>query len=99
MVSSKSPILFTIFLDKLISRLTHAGIGYHFSHHFVGIHCYADDIVLLAPSLNALCIQLSICEQFLKVYHLQFNSAKTQLICFTHSRLTTLPSGGFTFLW
>ena len=62
-----------------------------FSHHFVvGILSYADDIVLLAPSLNAHRIQLSICEQSSKDYHLQFNSVKTQLIFFTYSRLTTL---------
>ena len=53
-------------------------------------------MVLLAPSLNAYRIQLFICKQFLKEYHLYFNSAKTQLI-FTCSHFTTLPSGAVHF--
>ena len=37
-----SPIIFTVYLDELISKLSSAGIGCHFDH-FAGILCYADD--------------------------------------------------------
>ena len=59
-----SPILFTVYLDELISKLSEADIGCHFDHYFAGILCYADDIVLLSPSPSALRLQLQTCEIF-----------------------------------
>ena len=54
----------------------------YFDHHFCGAFCYADDIVLLAPSPAALRHLLASCEQFSSEFHLAFNASKTQLICF-----------------
>ena len=48
------PILFTIYLDKLIVRLSKLGVGCHFGRHFIGCLCYADDIALIAPSPSSL---------------------------------------------
>ena len=47
-----SPILFSLYLDQLISRLRHIGMGCHMNGLFTGvyIYIYADDITLLAPS-------------------------------------------------
>ena len=77
-----SPILFTIYIDELLKRLLQSGIGYYFDHHFCGAFCYADDIVLLAPSPAALRHLLASCEQFSSEFHLVFNASKTQPICF-----------------
>ena len=44
--------------------------------------CYADDLVLLAPSVSALRMMLSICGTFALSHGLKFNSQKTQLIRF-----------------
>ena len=59
-----SPILFTVYLDELLQRLTALGIGCHVGHHYVGSTCYADDIALLAPSSSALRVLLRECEIF-----------------------------------
>ena len=80
-----SPILFTVYLDELLQRLTSLDIGCHVGHHYVGSLCYADDIALLAPSPSALRILLRECELFATEHNLQFNAAKTQLICFRSS--------------
>ena len=46
-----SPILFTLYIDKLLSRLNHAHIGCHMNNIFAGALSYADDITLLCPSI------------------------------------------------
>ena len=59
-----SPILFTDYIDKLLSRLRESGVGCHIDDVFAVAFCYADDIVLLAPSLDALPHIISICEDY-----------------------------------
>ena len=48
-----SLILFTVYIDELLQRLSKLGIGCHFGHHFVGSLCYADDLSLLSPSFGS----------------------------------------------
>ena len=48
-----SPVLFALYMDVLIRRLRHAGFGCHLLNEFYGCILYADDILLLAHSLNA----------------------------------------------
>ena len=91
-----SPVLFTVYLDELLQRLSHLDIGCHIGHHYVGSVCYADDIALLAPSHSALRILLRECESFAADYNLLFNAAKTQLICF-RSSIKVKGSGKFIF--
>ena len=49
-----SPILFTVYLDNLLSSLKSLGIGCHWDRLFVGAVSYADNIALLAASPSAL---------------------------------------------
>ena len=42
-----SPILFTLYIDKLWIRLKHAHIGCHMNNIFTGVLSYADDITLM----------------------------------------------------
>ena len=77
-----SPVLFTIYMDELLLQLKHNAIGCHWDHLFAGALCYADDLILLAPSLSALRLMLSSCESFSISHGLKFNASKTQLIRF-----------------
>ena len=77
-----SPILFTIYLDDLLTSLKSLGVGCHWDGLFVGAVCYADDIALLAPSPSALRLMLKHCEEFAISRGLSFNASKTQLIRF-----------------
>ena len=58
---------------------------------FAGCLCYVDDIVLLALCQSALRIMLKICCDFASNHGLEFNSSKSQLICFRKSSRCTHP--------
>ena len=80
-----SPILFTLYIDDLLVDLSKLGVGCFWDSMFAGALCYADDLVLLAPSPSALRIMLRCCENFSLLRGLRFNSSKTQLIRFSSS--------------
>ena len=74
-----SPLLFAVYIDELLIRLERLRTGCYSGCFFAGALCYADDIVLLAPSPSALRILLSECECFSRDSELNFNTSKTQL--------------------
>ena len=49
-----SPILFSLYLDKLLFELCQLVIGCHINGLFAGAFIYADDITIIAPSCYAL---------------------------------------------
>ena len=51
-------------------------------HHFTGALAYADDLTLMAPSLNALQKMLKACEQFSAKFDVKFNSSKSSLLLY-----------------
>ena len=73
-----SPVLFTVYLDGLIDQLRKKVIGCHFNGHFVGCFIYADDIILLAPSRDALNNMLDVCWEYAEAYDILFNATKTK---------------------
>jgi len=80
-----SPILFAIYVDDLLEDLSKLDFGCYWDSLFAGSVCYADDLVLLAPSPSALRIMLYCCEDFATDRSLRFNPSKIQLIRFSHS--------------
>ena len=79
--------MFTIYIDDLLDDLSSLGVGCFWDSLYAGALCYADDLVLLAPSPSALRIMLRSCEDFASVRGLRFNASKIQLI-----RFSSLPS-------
>ena len=77
-----SPVLFAVYLDGLLQKLSQIGVGCYWGAHFVGAVCYADDIALLALCPSALRIMLTTCEEFAPSHGLKLNAEKTQLIRF-----------------
>lgn len=73
-----SPVLFCIYLDDLLIRLSKAGIGCFLGPVFVGALAYADDIVLVAPTASAMRSMLDICDHYAHDYHILFNARKTK---------------------
>ena len=76
-----SLILFTNYIDKLLTRLRESGVGCHIDGVFAGAFGYADDTVLLAPSLDALRHIIGICEDYAQEFHILFNPSKSKLMC------------------
>jgi hypothetical protein len=77
-----SPVLFCVYFDTLVTSLANTGLGCHIGSFFVGALAYADDLVLLAPSANAMRRMLRICEDYAVQFNVVFNGSKSKcLIC------------------
>ena len=77
-----SPVLFCVYMDGLLNNLSRAGIGCYMSENYVGALAYADDIVLLAPTPNAMKRMLAICDGFAVEHDVMFNASKSKCIYF-----------------
>ncbi len=77
-----SPLLFNIYLDVLLARLKDSKVGCHFGNTYIGSLAYADDVVLLCPTLSALKDMLHICEEYSKDFNISFNACKSKLIVY-----------------
>ena len=69
-----SPSLFSLYMDELLVKLRKLGVGCHISGVFFGAALYADDLVLLAPSRNALQKMLELCDSYAKDHNLVFST-------------------------
>ena len=77
-----SPILFAIYIDELFCRLQKSGFGCYIGNLFAGCFGYANDITLLAPSICALKLMMSIVDEYGLEYCVLFNPDKCQLISY-----------------
>jgi hypothetical protein len=73
-----SPVLFCIYIDNLLIKLSQAGVGCYIGRQFVVALAYADDIVLVAPTPTAMRKLLSICSAFAVEYDIRFNATKSK---------------------
>ena len=77
-----SPLLFTVYIDELLEKLKRNGIGCYIGHHFVGALGYADDIILLCPSVAGLKKMIKICEDYANEHSIKFNGNKSKYLVF-----------------
>ena len=61
-------------MDELLIKLRNLGIGCHIRGVFFGAALYADDLVLLDPSRNALQKMLDLCEEYAVEHTLVFST-------------------------
>jgi len=80
-----SPLLFNLYIDGLLLKLAESGYGCYVGHRFAGALAYADDVVLLSPSIYGLKQLLKVCEEFSSDYDLEFNASKSKMIVFNGS--------------
>ena len=85
-----SPKLFTVVLDGLLDNLLQSGVGCRIDNIFAGEFGYADNITLLAPSVDALKITISICEEYAYEFSILFNPRKSKLMCFNPREPTVI---------
>jgi len=57
-----SPYLFALYIDSIVDRVRSHGLGCCITAVSVIVFLYADDILLLAPSLSCLQQLMHICE-------------------------------------
>ena len=77
-----SLLLFSVYMDILINRLRHSGLGCCLANNYFGCLVYTNDVILLSHSVNAMRIRLNICEQFALDFDMKFNTQKS---VFTHA--------------
>ena len=77
-----SPYLFAIYVDDIISKVIRMNMGCTIGLRSMAIICYADDILLLAPSVVTLQKLLSVVESELTDLDMSLNSSKSSCIRF-----------------
>jgi hypothetical protein len=75
-----SPLLFSLYLDPLLRQLESSAFGCWIGFQYCGALAYADDVVLIAPTLRAVKEQLKVCAQYAQTYQVSFNATKSKLI-------------------
>ena len=58
----------------MIKELRHLGVGANVAGIFMGIACYADDVVLIAPCRQAMQLMLNTVENFAERYNISFST-------------------------
>lgn len=77
-----SPRLFNLYVDNLIDGLSSLPVGCTIDGVSVNNLSYADDMVLLAPSIRALRILIAFCEAYAASHGLEYNATKCEFIVF-----------------
>jgi hypothetical protein len=73
-----SPYLFAIYIESVVDKIKqHQSLGCYINFVCVSILLYADDIILLAPSVTALQQLLYICETELNWLDMAINAKKS----------------------
>ena len=81
-----SPLLFIMYIDELICKLKLMGIGCHIGRYFCGLLGFADDIMLLCPTLDGLRKMIRVCEDYANDHSILFNGSKSKLLIFGEYR-------------
>jgi len=75
-----SPYLFAVFIDSVVNKIKTSGLGCYVRHVCFSVLLYADDVVLLAPSVSALEKLLSVCETELRWMDMVINTKKSSCL-------------------
>ena len=74
---SLSPALFNVLVDPCITHVKDTNVGCTMGGHFMRMIMYADDILLLSPTVQGLQIMLDKCSDIFGNIKLQFNAKKS----------------------
>ena len=89
---------FATYLNPLLSRLRSSGFGCRIAGHWLGAFAFADDLILLSPSIQGLQSLVTICEEHAEETDLVFSTdsnpekSKTMCIAFKSKSQDNLAS-------
>ena len=72
-----SPLLHNVYTDDLNHHLQATGVGCYVGGAWVNSLSYADDMVVLAPTVTALQILLEACRAYAAPHDIVYNTTKT----------------------
>ena len=87
-----SPILFTYFIDDLLTTLSNTSCGLRIVHFLFNNFAYADDVNLLAATVPDLQKLMNICFEYSKKWRFVFGFEKTKCTVFGKLNLSDPPS-------
>ena len=85
-----SPFLFSIYINELVNEISKYKVGCKYGILYNNIIIYADDIVLLAPSLGSLQLLVNKCQMECRKLLLKFNTTKS--VCMKFHKINILTS-------
>ncbi len=77
-----SLVLFAVYIDRLLNRLSKNGVGFYMGNNFMGAVAFANDIKLLTPTFKGLTKLISICEKYAEEYDIKFNGTKSKYMVY-----------------
>ncbi len=77
-----SPLLFSVYLNPLMQDLNRSKLDCYMGAICCNTFAYADDIVILSPTCDALRKMVRLCEQYAVQFSLSFDPNKCVLIIF-----------------
>ena len=69
-----SPSFWAVYCDLMIKELRQLGVGAHVAGMFMGVACYADDVVLIAPCQQVMQMILNTVEDFAARHNISFST-------------------------
>ena len=75
-----SPLLFNLYMDELSSNLNGCKVGCYVGKFICNHLMYADDIVLMAPSVKGLQRLINVCEKYGVDYDILYNPTKSAIL-------------------
>ena len=81
-------MLFGIFIDDLVTLVNDANVGCRIGMCCAAIFLYADDIILLAPSVQALQSLVNICVTELNFLDMAINTTKSSCLRYGSRTMT-----------
>ena len=89
-----SPFLFAVFIDSVVEKIKLTGVGCHYFSVCLSVFLYADDTLLIAPSVSALQILLSACDEELTRLGMQINEKSRYACGLVHALTRTVITPG-----
>ena len=83
--------IFNVFMNVFIIELNKLNLGCHVSQMFVGCLLYADDIILLSPTVGGLQAMLDKCFEISCVLSLKFSVCKSHCMIIGRMYKTKSP--------
>ncbi|KAJ8736642.1 hypothetical protein PYW08_007298 [Mythimna loreyi] len=89
-----SPRLFNLYINELIEGLSSTSVGCTIDGTCINNISYADDMVLLSPSISGLRKLVGMCEEYAVTHGLRYNAKKSELLVFQprNVKVDTVPS-------
>ena len=72
--------IYCVYINDLLKSLAELGVGCFIGDIFVGILAYADNLVFLAPTADAMRVLLNRCDEYATEFNIVFNASKSSCL-------------------